>query len=688
MMVGRRPGGVLALWWAAAALAAAQGTQPSSGPDAPGALDVLSRQIQRQQLQRVLDAGDQRVPDPGKLVGAPASPRLANSPSNPPRSGAGANGNSNRGIGLLSRAPGAPTKPAATSRKPATKAIKPAGAAPATTSGSPSATSRPQSAARAAPGGIAPVPGSGPTHAPPISALPTGPRSATGIELVSQANGEVAVGAVAPESAAAQAGLKAGDTILGVNGKRTRGMTSEQVGALLSAAQGTSADLTIGRGDQILDLNVTVENAGGRGQLGLQVATKDGEYVVAGVRPGSPAEAAGLKVGDVLLSVGGRRAETIALEDLVPALQSKEASEAGLRVARGDQILTLKFPANQKPDTPSPQRPNDLTASRPNDPTTQRPTPIANLKGFTQKEWAFRPEGQGRASLDGSHLLLSVQPNESGGIEGWSRGVLRGDFVVDFHQRVEDWAHEQGDTLFVEFRFNAAPKPEAPGFVVRRRVDATGVETFEVIAPGQQRAVVARGKHISMSLQRRGREWALAQFDSGGAGWIPLARLALDLPEDVYLGVAARKTGASLLQMSLMLGDGGGVLLDGGDVPPVRAVPPGQNEGPRRIDLTGAWRSGGDAAAEVKHVGNSVEINYRGGKGVEGLVGRLEGSFDGTTLLATYKLTRADGAAGNGRVVLKLQPDGSLEGHSWVASNNTPKPDFEFSLTRVKPNCE
>lgn len=57
-----------------------------------------------------------------------------------------------------------------------------------------------------------------------------------------------------------------------------------------------------------------------------------GAYV-GGVNPGSPAEAAGLKVGDVIVAVDGR--PVLSVDDLANALASLSDSKTKLSVARG-----------------------------------------------------------------------------------------------------------------------------------------------------------------------------------------------------------------------------------------------------------------------------------------------------------------------------------------------------------------
>ncbi len=61
-------------------------------------------------------------------------------------------------------------------------------------------------------------------------------------------------------------------------------------------------------------------------------AAVEGAYI-GGVNPGSPAEAAGLGVGDVIISVAGRDVRSV--DDLATALASSSGVDVSLTVARG-----------------------------------------------------------------------------------------------------------------------------------------------------------------------------------------------------------------------------------------------------------------------------------------------------------------------------------------------------------------
>lgn len=95
------------------------------------------------------------------------------------------------------------------------------------------------------------------------------------------------------------------------------------------------------------------EGSGGRRSLGAKVADA-GRHVlpggtavqgafVGGVNPGSPAEKAGLKVGDVIVSVGDRPIASV--DELSAALSASKDSSVALTLARGAtrREVTVRF---------------------------------------------------------------------------------------------------------------------------------------------------------------------------------------------------------------------------------------------------------------------------------------------------------------------------------------------------------
>jgi len=154
---------------------------------------------------------------------------------------------------------------------------------------------------------------------------------------VSAADAGVLVVAVQPASPAQKAGLARGDIILEANGTAVNDAADLRQ-ALAGRSAGDTVTLKVRHGDAQKSLTVTVGTREGRPWIGiLPLPGRGGELafgrgpgdrygmmfpsegaLVEGVAPNSPAEKAGLKRGDLILSVDGTTVdERNALSDLV-----------------------------------------------------------------------------------------------------------------------------------------------------------------------------------------------------------------------------------------------------------------------------------------------------------------------------------------------------------------------------------
>jgi serine protease Do len=163
------------------------------------------------------------------------------------------------------------------------------------------------------------------------------------------------VSQVEPDSPGAKAGLKVGDIITGVDGKKAEDAGQLQV-AISLRRPGTKVDLEIMRDGKTMTVPVTLEEmsarnagAGKTGQehdkarwgLGLmdltpdlreqlQLPTNVHGAVVTNVQPGSPADNAGISRGSVIVEVNRHSVQ-----------DSKEAKQALTGVADGQDALIL-----------------------------------------------------------------------------------------------------------------------------------------------------------------------------------------------------------------------------------------------------------------------------------------------------------------------------------------------------------
>ena len=172
----------------------------------------------------------------------------------------------------------------------------------------------------------------------------------------------VVVTQVVPEGPAQQAGIETDDVLLSVNGKPVA--SGEDLDKVLGAAgkDGTPLTLKLLHEGRAVEKQVTprkedyltfisaalgerpvyrigVEVNEPDATLRRQLKLGDAGVVVAAVYPGKPAEAAGIKAGDVLLSAGGKRLAN--QDELTEAVQRAAASPLELELMRGG--VTLKI---------------------------------------------------------------------------------------------------------------------------------------------------------------------------------------------------------------------------------------------------------------------------------------------------------------------------------------------------------
>ena len=175
-----------------------------------------------------------------------------------------------------------------------------------------------------------------------VQAQPVGKDMSTALHLPS-ADGAL-VASVEPDSPAARAGLQPGDVIEAVNGAKVANPHDLALN-VASVQPGSAARLDIRRDGDSQQVTVTLATLPGEAQqasapdqaprgIGVALAPLSADMraqfnmparargvVVAGVRPNSPAEQVGLRVGDLLVGVGNK------------AVASPEEASAAIRAA-------------------------------------------------------------------------------------------------------------------------------------------------------------------------------------------------------------------------------------------------------------------------------------------------------------------------------------------------------------------
>ena len=217
------------------------------------------------------------------------------------------------------------------------------------------------------------------TAAPEATAVPeTGTTDAApspfmGIQFDAAENGVVVV-AVASGSPAETAGIQAGDIVTAINGQAVTEDTVRETVQGFAVGDTVTVDLT--RGEESLSLDVTLVEAPadvlipGRGQgmpgfemfdverprLGISIGDSETGVVVNEVAEGSPAQAAGLQVGDIVTAINGEAVATPeeAAGAVAQAIATAVAGEFDVTVSvtRGEESLEL-VATLVKPETPA-----------------------------------------------------------------------------------------------------------------------------------------------------------------------------------------------------------------------------------------------------------------------------------------------------------------------------------------------
>ena len=150
-------------------------------------------------------------------------------------------------------------------------------------------------------------------------------------------------------SAAAESGLQAGDRVLAVNGTPVQSWNQMRWQMLDDMVKGGTVELTVDRLGSTLTKSVRLPGAGSDPEadtLGLAgVRLQPGKTVVTSIVPDSPAQAAGLQSGDVILSVDGQSVSDT--RALINTVQANPNQPLQMSVQRQDVPITVTITPGQ-----------------------------------------------------------------------------------------------------------------------------------------------------------------------------------------------------------------------------------------------------------------------------------------------------------------------------------------------------
>lgn len=150
------------------------------------------------------------------------------------------------------------------------------------------------------------------------------------------------IGTVDPNRPAAKAGLQPGDRFLTIKGEPIEDFTDAAM--VISMNAGTPIEVVYVRNGVTRKTTMTPERADGDfGPVGRAGIGAGFEPVIGRVLEGSPAAAAGIRVGDRIVSANG--APVGSLEDYARVVEKAVDQPVAVTLARGGQPLTVSLPA-------------------------------------------------------------------------------------------------------------------------------------------------------------------------------------------------------------------------------------------------------------------------------------------------------------------------------------------------------
>jgi len=168
-----------------------------------------------------------------------------------------------------------------------------------------------------------------------------------GVEVPKYLKEPVVIGYVQENSIASKVGLKPGDKILKIDGYEVRKWEDlRDILIKLSLDGVKETTLFVERNGKVLELKVKVPDVQKGEELGIASLVKP---VVGAVKKGSPAEQVGIKPGDLILEVNGKKIRT--WYELVEEIRKSQGSPVKLKILRNGKVIEKEIIPAKDPKT-------------------------------------------------------------------------------------------------------------------------------------------------------------------------------------------------------------------------------------------------------------------------------------------------------------------------------------------------
>jgi regulator of sigma E protease len=159
---------------------------------------------------------------------------------------------------------------------------------------------------------------------------------ADGADVARYTSSPPVVGSVAADSVAASAGIQVGDRIVSVNGQELPTWESLLMAVLPRAHREIEVVIERGGARQTLKIVPAGETKYELGTIGVGPVARP---QIGAVRPGMPAERAGIQRGDVIVSLGGKPG--LSREEVMAVLKQQGPNPIAFGIERAGQVMTI-----------------------------------------------------------------------------------------------------------------------------------------------------------------------------------------------------------------------------------------------------------------------------------------------------------------------------------------------------------